>query len=294
MTAVIASPGRRSSRLRRAWRYLAGLDLLARSSLVLLAALLVLALLGWLTGLGGSPTAIGGPRLEPPSTTYPAGTDNLGRSLLPRLFAGIVTTLLLSVGAVIVTAVIATAAGVIAGYSGGRVSRLIMGIGEVLYAFPAMVLAILVTAIVGKGSVAAVASIVLVTVPLMTRMVGQAAREVASRDFIVSAVISGVPTRVILVRHVLRNVAGTVAVQASYALSVAILVEAGLSFLGYGVQPPGSSLGLLVQNGTTYMVTSPYLVAIPGLLLVLSILSINLIGDSLRDRFEPRDVRSLL
>jgi peptide/nickel transport system permease protein len=95
------------------------------------------------------------------------------------------------------------------------------------------------------------------------------------------------------VRHILRNVSGTVAVQGTYALSVAILVEGGLSFLGYGVQLPGASLGLLVQEGTSYMVKAPWLMILPGALIVVSILAINLIGDSLRDRFEPREVRSL-
>ena len=113
------------------------------------------------------------------------------------------------------------------------------------------------------------------------------------RDFITSAVISGVTSRTIMTRHVLRNVAGTIAVQGTYALSVAILVEGGLSFLGYGVQPPGSSLGLLVQEGTVYMVTAPWLIIAPGAVLVIAILAINLIGDALRDRFDPREARRL-
>jgi peptide/nickel transport system permease protein len=184
-------------------------------------------------------------------------------------------------------------AGIVAGYHGGRIGGLIMRVGDVLYAFPAIVLAILVAAVVGPGYVAAAASIVLVTVPLMTRMVGQAARGVAGREFITSAVISGVGVPTILVRHVLRNVSGTIAVQGTYALSVAILVEGGLSFLGYGVQLPGSSLGLLVQEGTVYMVIAPWLMILPGALLVIAILSINLVGDSLRDRLEPREVSAL-
>jgi peptide/nickel transport system permease protein len=261
--------------------------------MITLAALLLAAVLGRVFGAGGDPTAIVGPRLSAPSLAYPAGTDSLGRSLLPRLLEGVMTTLLLSALAVILTAIIATVCGIVAGYRGGRVGGLILGIGDVLYAFPAIVLAILVAAVVGPGYVAALASIVLVTVPLMTRMVGQAARGLAGREFITSAIISGVRTPTILARHVLRNVSGTIAVQGTYALSVAILVEGGLSFLGYGVQLPGASLGLLVQEGTVYMVTAPWLMILPGALLVVAILSINVIGDSLRDRFEPRDVRTL-
>ncbi|MFK4731266.1 ABC transporter permease [Agromyces mediolanus] len=293
MTAVIRVEGRPRNVVRRAWDYLASFDGLAKTAMWTLAVLFTAALLGRLFGLGGSPTAIVGPRLSPPSLAYPAGTDSLGRSLLPRLLEGVMTTLLLSAVAVLLTAVIATLCGIIAGYRGGRTGGLIMRIGDILYAFPAIVLAILVAAVVGPGYVAALCSIVLVTVPLMTRMVGQATRLVAQRDFITSAVISGVSTPVIMTRHVLRNISGTIAVQGTYALSVAILVEGGLSFLGYGVQLPGSSLGLLVQEGTLYMVKAPWLILLPGLILVLAILAINLIGDSLRDRFEPREARSL-
>ncbi|UAJ81636.1 ABC transporter permease [Leifsonia sp. ZF2019] len=258
-----------------------------------LTVLFLSAVLGRLLGLGGSPTDIVGRRLAPPSLEFPAGTDSLGRSLLPRLLEGITTTLLLSAVAVALTAVIATFCGIVAGYRGGKTGGTIMRVGDILYAFPAIVLAILVAAVVGPGIVAALASIVLVTVPLMTRMVGQATRQVVERDFITSAVISGVTSRTIMTRHVLRNVAGTVAVQGTYALSVAILVEGGLSFLGYGVQPPASSLGLLVQEGTVYMVTAPWLIIAPGAVLVVAILAINLIGDALRDRFDPREARRL-
>lgn len=293
MTAVISAPQRRRNPIARAWAYLASFDGLAKTAMWTLAVLFTVAVLGRLFGLGGSPTAIVGPRLSPPSLAYPAGTDSLGRSLLPRLIEGVMTTLLLSALAVLLTAVIATVCGIIAGYRGGRVGGTIMRIGDILYAFPAIVLAILIAAVVGPGYVAALFSIVLVTVPLMTRMVGQSARLVAQRDFVTSAVISGVRTPTILTRHILRNVSGTVAVQGTYALSVAILVEGGLSFLGYGVQLPGASLGLLVQEGTSYMVKAPWLMVLPGAIIVIAILAINLIGDSLRDRFEPREVRSL-
>ncbi|GIT79788.1 ABC transporter permease [Leifsonia sp. LS1] len=292
MTAII-SEKRSGNALARAWRYLASFDALTTSAMWVLTVLFLSAVLGRLLGLGGSPTDIVGRRLAPPSLEFPAGTDSLGRSLLPRLLEGITTTLLLSAVAVALTAVIATFCGIVAGYRGGKTGGTIMRVGDILYAFPAIVLAILVAAVVGPGIVAALASIVLVTVPLMTRMVGQATRQVVERDFITSAVISGVTSRTIMTRHVLRNVAGTVAVQGTYALSVAILVEGGLSFLGYGVQPPASSLGLLVQEGTVYMVTAPWLIIAPGAVLVVAILAINLIGDALRDRFDPREARRL-
>lgn len=275
-------------------RMLRSFDLLSRASLVVLVVLVLATLLSRWFGVAGSTTETVGPRLAPPGSGYLLGTDSLGRSLLPRLLEGVGTTLLLSAIAVSCTAVISTAVGIVAGYHGGRVNELLMRLVDVLYAFPAIVLAVLVAAILGPGRPAAMASIVLVTVPLMTRMVCAAARSVAGRDFVTAAVISGVPTHRILVRHLLRNLSGTIAVQGTYALSLGILVEGVLSFLGYGVQLPGASLGLLIQEGNLYMVTAPWLILAPGLVLVAAILAINLIGDGLRDRFEPREVRSLV
>lgn len=291
--AILQTPPPLGAGPRRAWRYLTAFDPLAKIAMLTLGGLFLVALLGQLFGLGGSTTQMVGPRLAPPGPGWILGTDSLGRSLLPRLLEGITTTLLLSTVAVLLTALISTTCGIIAGYHGGRVGGFIMRIGDILYAFPALILAILVATVVGPGYIAALASIVLVTVPLMTRMVGATSRSVAQRDFVTSALISGVSTPRIMARHLLVNVSGTVAVQGTYALSVAILVEGGLSFLGYGVQLPGSSLGLLIQEGTVYMVKSPLLLLAPGIVLVIAILCINIIGDSLRDRFEPREVRSL-
>lgn len=278
----------------RRWPRFKGLDLLSRASVFVLCALVVATLLARWFGVGGSTTDTVGPRLAPPGPDHLLGTDSLGRSLLPRLLEGVGTTLLLSAVAVLCTAVISTAVGIVAGYHGGRLNELLMRLVDVVYAFPAVVLAILVAAILGPGRPAAMASIVLVTVPLMTRMVGAATRSVAGRDFVRAAVISGVPTHTILVRHILRNISGTIAVQGTYALSLGILVEGVLSFLGYGVQLPSASLGLLIQEGNLYMVTAPWLIIAPGVVLVAAILAINLIGDGLRDRFEPREARSLV
>ncbi|MER7446783.1 ABC transporter permease [Microbacterium sp. NPDC097977] len=275
---------------RGAWRRS---DAVLRTAIVVLGLVVVLTVIAELTGLAGSTTATVGGRLEGPSALAPFGTDNLGRSLLPRLFQGTATTLVVSIVAVVCSAAVSTALGMLAGYYGGAVNEAVMRVADVLYAFPALVLAILVSALLGPGRPAAIISIVVITIPLMTRVVRIATRAVSERDFIVSARISGVRTPVIFVRRLLPNIAGTIAVQASYALSVAILVEGGLSFLGFGVQAPEASLGLLIQQGMLYMTQAPPLVIVPGAVLVVSILCINIIGDGLRDRFEPRETRSL-
>ncbi|GAB3063757.1 ABC transporter permease [Sediminivirga luteola] len=260
---------------------------------IVLGLLCLLALVAALVPFAGSPTEISGPRLSPPSWEYPLGTDSLGRSLLPRLLEGIGVTLVVSATAVLITAVLSTAIGIVAGYAGGWLRETVMRVVDVLYAFPAIILAILVAAVLGAGRVATVSAIVLVTVPLMVRMIAAQAATVAHRDFVTSARISGVRLPVILYRHILSGVGGTLAVQGTYALSVGILVEGGLSFLGQGVQLPQSSLGLLVQEGAVYMVAAPWLLFAPAAVLVASILSITVIGDTLRDRLEPREVRSL-
>ncbi|WP_228484554.1 ABC transporter permease [Microbacterium cremeum] len=272
------------------WR---NMDGLMRLAVIVLAVIVLTTVVATLTGLAGSTSATVGGRFEAPSTVAPLGTDNLGRSLLPRLFEGIATTLVVSLIAVACSAILSTALGMLAGYYGGGASEVVMRVVDVLYAFPALVLAILVSALIGPGRPAAIISIIAITIPLMTRVVRIATRAVAERDFVVSARISGVRTPVIFVRRLLPNIAGTVAVQASYALSVAILVEGGLSFLGFGVQVPEASLGLLIQQGMLYMTLAPQLLIVPGVVLVVSILCINIIGDGLRDRFEPRETRSL-
>ncbi|GAA1860818.1 ABC transporter permease [Microbacterium koreense] len=275
---------------RRGWR---SIDPLSRAAVIVLAVIVLVTIVATLTGLTGSTSATVGGRFEGPSLAAPLGTDNLGRSLLPRLFQGIATTLVVSLVAVACAAVISVVLGMIAGYVGGAANEAVMRVVDVLYSFPALVLAILVSALIGPGRTAATISIVAITIPLMTRVVRLATRAVSERDFVISARISGVSTPRIFVRRLLPNISGTVAVQASYALSVAILVEGGLSFLGFGVQVPEASLGLLIQQGMLYMTLAPQLLVVPGVVLVVSILCINIIGDGLRDRFEPRETRSL-
>ncbi|PSL00305.1 peptide/nickel transport system permease protein [Murinocardiopsis flavida] len=269
------------------------IDLLSRAALACLVALAAVAALGQAAGLGGDPAEIVGGRLLPPGPEWWLGTDSLGRSMVPRVIEGVGTTLLLSSSAVLVTAALSTLLGIVAGYRGGAVNEAVLRLVDVLYAFPSIVLAVLVAAVIGPGRTAALASIVLVTVPLMTRVVRAAAASVARRDYVTAAVISGARTPRILLRHILVNVSGTVAVQGTYALSVGILVEGGLSFLGLGVQPPESSLGVLIQQGGVYMVAAPWLLLGPGVVLVAAMLSINVFGDGLRDRLEPRESRSL-
>lgn len=278
---------------KRGWARFTAMDFVFKAAVTILTIMLLTAALSSLTGFAGSTSATVGSRLMPPSGELLLGTDPLGRSLLPRLLEGVGTTLLLSLIAVVLSATISTVFGLIAGYCGGAANEMVMRVVDIVYAFPALILAIMVSAMLGPGRTAALLSITLITIPLMTRMVRATTQQIRNRDFVTAAQISGVRTPRIFISHLLPNIAGTIAVQGSYALSIAILVEGGLSFLGYGVQVPNASLGLLIQDGLPYITTAPWLLFAPAAVVVVAILSVNLIGDGLRDVFDPREVRSL-
>jgi peptide/nickel transport system permease protein len=204
------------------------------------------------------------------------------------LAQGIRTTFVLAGASVALTALLSIALGMLAAYYRGWIGELITRSADVLFAFPAILLAILIVAITGPGSAGAVISIVLISMPLMVRVVRAAALSVVHRDFVVAARVGGTRAWRILAVHVLPNVAGAAVVQATYALSIGMLIESGLSFLGLGVQPPTASLGLLVHEGSDYLSIAPWLVLIPGALLALAIMAVNLVGDGLRDVFDVR------
>jgi peptide/nickel transport system permease protein len=265
-----------------------GSDLLSQIGLSILIFFALIALFGSLLPIG-SPDAIGvGPRLAGLSWETPAGTDSLGRSLLPRLVEGMRTTLLVAGLAVVLSAVAGVLIGMVAAYYGGVIGEVIARCADVLFAFPALLLALLVVAILGPGTTGAVLSIAIISTPMMVRVVRAASLRVVGRDFVVAARVSGARSSRILLVHLLPNVAGAAVVQGTYLLSVGMLIESGLSFLGLGVQPPHASLGSLVNEGAVYLPIAPWLVLIPGVVLALAITSINLLGDGLRDLLDVR------
>jgi peptide/nickel transport system permease protein len=274
----------------RVWRSVFPGDALSRIGLCLLLLLLLLGVFGGWLPLGDPHAVDVGPRLAAPSSHWWAGTDSLGRSELPRLIEGLRTTFLLAGVAVLVTVVISVALGLVAAYFRGILGELITRGADVLFAFPSLLLAILVVAITSPGPVAADIAIVLICTPLMIRVVRAASLTVVSRDFVTASRVGGAGWVRVLSVHVLPNVAGPIVVQATYALSVSMLIESGLSFLGLGLQPPLASLGSLVHEGAVYLPIAPWLVLIPGAVLALVITSVNLVGDGLRDVLDVRAV----
>jgi peptide/nickel transport system permease protein len=206
---------------------------------------------------------------------------------------GIGTTLVLASAAVLLSSTAAAMLGLLAAFHGGAVDQLLVRVADVLFAFPAIILALLMIAIFGPGLAGVIIAIVLVTLPLMFRVVRAAAINVRGRDFVTSARVSGASEFRILSVHFVPNVSGPIVVQMTYALSIGMIVESGLSFLGLGVQVPNASLGSLIHNGVTYLVIAPWMVFVPGLILAAAILSINLLGDGLRDALDPRLPRTL-
>jgi peptide/nickel transport system permease protein len=242
----------------------------------------------------GDPTEIGaGPRLGPPSLAFPVGNDELGRNVLPRVIEGIGFTFLLSSVAVAITAVIGTLLGMAAGYLRGFYDGVIARIADILFAFPALLFGLLAAAVLGPGNISAIIVISTATMPLFIRVVRSVTLSFAEREFVLAAMVSGASTWRVLWVHLLPNVLGAAIVQLTYALSIGMLIESGLSFLGLGVQPPSASLGSLLRLGSVYLTVSPWLVLVPGLVLALAIMSVNLLGDAIRNALEPLRGRPL-
>ncbi len=275
------------------WRRLRGLDRPAQAATILLLFFVLISIVGpWLPL--GDPEEIGaGPRLDPPSWEFPMGTDELGRSFLPRAVEGIRTTFFLSTFAVLLTATASTTIGMIAAYRSGLLGIAIMRAADVLLSFPAIVLGLLISAVLGPGVFPAMVVISVATLPLFIRVARAVSLVIVGREFVVIAEVAGASMARILFVHVLPNISGAIIVQLTYAISVGMLIESGISFLGLGSQAPHASLGSLLRLGTAYLTTAPWLTLMSGVLLSVIITSINLLGDGLRDMLEPIDAKLL-
>jgi peptide/nickel transport system permease protein len=259
----------------------------------LLVLLLLIGAFGPLFPIGNV-TAIGvGPRLAPPSLEFPLGTDELGRSYLPRIVGGILVTFWVAAVAVLLTGILGVIVGLMAAYYRGRIDAIVARLADVLYAFPAIILGLMTVSILGPGNVAVIVVIVAATLPLFVRLVRSVALTIAAREFVTAAEVAGASPARIMLTHMLPNLVGALIVQFTYALSLGMLIESGLSFLGLGTQPPYPSLGSLLQLGATYLAIAPWLVFAPGVTLAMAILAINLLGDGLREAIDPLPSRSL-
>ncbi|MEQ8652456.1 MAG: ABC transporter permease [Kiloniellales bacterium] len=280
----------------RLWSPLAALWSVDRLAGLALGVLFVMVLLGvfgpWLP-LGDPTKLAAGPRLSPPSWDFPFGTDELGRSFLPRVVEGIRYTFLLASMAVAITAVLGTLLGMLAAYLGRFFDQSVARFADLLFAFPPLLAGLLVAAVAGPGALSVITVISAATLPLFIRVIRSASLSVVERDFVVAASVAGASTWRIIARHILPNVLSAAIVQLTYALSIAMIIESALSFLGLGEQPPRASLGTLLRVSSVYLTIAPWLVGFAGLVLSLAIVSVNLLGDGLRDRVDPLKGRPL-
>ena len=216
------------------------------------------------------------------------GNDYLGRSVLARVVFALRVSLVLSAVSAMLAALAGTFAGITVGYVKGWADEIVMRFMDILFAFPSILVAILIATVLGPGLYSVVVIIFVISLPSFTRMVRGPTLSVCETEYVTAAKSVGAARPRIIFRHVLPNVMAPILVQFSYALSVALIIEGSLSFLGLGVQPPQPSLGSLLLDGKKYMELAPWMVLFPGVILALAVVSINVFGDWLRDYFDPR------
>jgi peptide/nickel transport system permease protein len=227
-------------------------------------------------------------RLKGPSGTYLMGTDLLGRDTLSRLMLGIGQSFTIAFSSVALATLAGTIIGLVAAWWGHLWDGVLMRIMDVLLAFPAILLAMLIVAIAGTGTWTSIAAIAIVYTPIFARVVRGPALSLKQRDFVDAARTFGSSQAFILTRHLLLNLVAPLTVQVTLALAWALLTEAGLSFLGLGTQPPAPSLGVMLSESKNLMTQAPWLMLFPGLAIMLGILGFNLFGDALRDILDPK------
>ena len=222
-----------------------------------------------------------------PSGAHPFGTDELGRDVLSRVIYGARLSIPLALMLVTISATIGGLSGAAAGYFRGIADGVVMRIADLVFAFPAIILAMVVTAVLGRGVRNAVLAIVIVSWPSYARVVRGLVLSIGDSEYVQSSRLLGVSSRAALFREVLPNVAGPVLVLATLDLGTAILLLSGLSFLGLGAQPPHPEWGAMVATGTQYF-QYWWMGTFPGLAIFTAVMAFNFLGDSLRDVFDPR------
>lgn len=255
--------------------------------LVIVLVVIVIAVLGPLLSPYKSTEIIASDSLLGPSARHWFGSDDLGRDVMVRVAEGYRISLSVAVGSVLIAVLGGIPLGLVAGYFEGVVGEVIMRPLDVLMSFPAILLAVVVMAILGTGTAVVMLAIGIVYIPVIARIM-RASTLGTKRELFIEAVRSrGASHFRLIALHILPNSVGPAIVQASILMGIAIILEAALSFIGLGVRPPTPSLGLMLASERDFMVQAPWVVAAPGLAIMLLVLGFNLIGDGLRDRLDP-------
>lgn len=226
--------------------------------------------------------------LQRPSLGHWMGTDELGRDVLSRVIFGSRVSLLVGLVSVGAALTVGLTLGMIAGYVGGWIDNLIMRVMDSILAFPALVLALAIAAVLGTGLTAPMIAIAVVNVPAFARLTRGQVLSVREYEYILAAKTVGNRSGRIMLLHVLPNITAPLIIHTSLSVAFAILAEASLSFLGLGIQPPDPSWGRMVSEGRQFLRDAPWLAFGPGLAVLITVMGLNFVGDALRDFFDPR------
>lgn len=227
-------------------------------------------------------------RLQKPSAAHWFGTDGYGRDVFARILHGSRISLSLSIIAMGCAVVIGSLIGAVAGYYGGRVDDILMRFMDIMLAIPPMLMSISIVAALGQSMVNLLIALSLAYIPVFARVIRSSILSVKGQEFVEAAKACGTGDARIIMRHVVPNAIGPIIVQATLAMGSTILIISSLSFMGMGIQSPQPEWGTMLFEGREFIRTSPYLIIFPGLAIALSVLSLNLLGDGLRDALDPR------
>lgn len=261
---------------------------LALMGLVIVGFLMVLAILSPMLAPADPARQTLDDKRMAPGAKYKLGADEFGRDIASRLIYGSRVALVVGLVSVLIALLLGTALGTAAGYVGGGVDEVIMRAMDVLLAFPYLLLAIAIVSALGPGLANTILAVGIWATPAIARVVRGSVISVKEQEYVQAARAIGASTSRIIVRHVLPNCISVVVVYSALYMASAILLEAALSFLGLGVQPPTPSWGLMVSTGRDYLVIAPHIATFPGLAIAFAVLGFNLLGDGLRDALDPK------
>jgi peptide/nickel transport system permease protein len=227
------------------------------------------------------------------SWAHPLGTDQLGRDLLSMIMAGARNSIAVALVAVGIGAGFGVPLGLLAAARGGWIDEVVMRFNDFAFAFPALLTAVMITALMGPGAVNSIIAIGIFNIPVFARLTRGGALALWTREFVLAARLAGRGSARISLEHILPNLGGLLIVQATIQFALAILAEAGLSYLGLGTQPPNASWGKMLNEAQTLLFLAPRLAIAPGLAIAFTVLGLNLLGDGLRDLLDPRLRRRL-
>ncbi len=256
--------------------------------LVLVAIVTIAALISFVWTPYDPVQAIAADRLQGPSGAHWFGTDKYGRDVFSAMLYGARITLFVGIISVGIALLVGTPLGILAGIRGGWIEEVIMRTSDIALAFPALLLAIMFSAVFGASTLTAMIAIGIATIPGFARVARSGTLQVMSTEYVLAARAASQSRFRIALRHVLPNIVGIVVVQCSVSFALAVLAEAGLSFLGLGTPPPTPSWGRMLQESQQFLGTHPLLAIIPGIAIAIAVMGFNLLGDGLRDRFDPK------